>query len=354
MKHSFKGVAMKTNPTDCTPWVKSAWLDPGSAIRGLGLAMFVLIGSAYAEPQAAVCRVNNRLAAFNNVGSGTLIDTSEDGREGLVLTCAHLFSEGVGEVVVSFPGAKTHGAKLVAIDREADLAALAISNPASAQAAVDFDLLPAEQVKACGFGPHGEYACAAGPVVGEASNAGQMSVLVGNAVRSGDSGGGVFDADGNLVAVVWGESNGVTYASGGVPLKRFLDRVLGRRTGHVYVCPNGMCPRAGFGGVAKGTPLAPAAPVAAATSPAEIENLQRRVAALEQNKQDRGDYVTRGDLEAYLPRNRAPGIAKPPAAADRGQAAVGWGVAAVTAVGGWLAGRLLQRGVGGRREERFQ
>ena len=105
---------------------------PGNAIPGLGLAMTLMINSAIGEPHEALCRVNNRLAAFNNVGSGTLIDRSDDGREGLVLTCAHLFSEGVGEVVVSFPGGKTHGAKLVAIDREADLAALAISNPANA------------------------------------------------------------------------------------------------------------------------------------------------------------------------------------------------------------------------------
>ena len=63
-----------------------------------------------------------------DIGSGTLVDKSDDGREGLVLTCAHLFSEGVGTVVVEFPGGKSHGAKVVAIDREADLAALAISD----------------------------------------------------------------------------------------------------------------------------------------------------------------------------------------------------------------------------------
>jgi hypothetical protein len=349
----------ETKPTDGIPWVKSAVSDPASAIPGLGVLMVLTLiaGAAYAEPRDALCRVNNHLATFNNVGSGTLVDKSDDGREGLVLTCAHLFGEGVGEVVVSFPGGKTHGAKLVAIDREADLAALAISNPANTQAAVDFEIQQTEPVNACGFGPHGEYACATGPIVGEAASAGQMSLLIGDVVRSGDSGGGVFDAEGNLVAVVWGEAGGVTYASAGEPLKRFLDRVLGRRTGYVYACPGGVCRRPRDGEVVRNTPTAP---LAEASAPG-YEELAKRIAALELNKQNRGDYITRGEVAAYLSGN-----AKAPAAADPGRAAVslleligittpaGWGVVALTTVGGWLAGRLLRRGVGGRRGEAFQ
>jgi hypothetical protein len=326
----------------------------------MSLLVALLTSQLHAEPRSALCRVNNRLAAASNVGSGTLIDKSEDGREGLVLTCAHLFSEGVGEVIVSFPGVKTHGAKLVAIDRDADLAALAISNPACAKVAVDFVVQRGEQLKACGFGPQGEYACATGLVVGEAANAGQTSVLVGAAVRSGDSGGGVFDADGNLVAVVWGEASGVTYASTGVPLKRFLDRVLGRRTACVYACPNGMCPRARFGGV-NISPVVQAPPEFQAPPATEFpgnggspfDELKRQIEALERGKQDRGDYVTRSELANV--------VAQSPATADRGQATewvgvvnpVGWGVVAATTIGGWLVGRLWRR-VGGRREERFR
>jgi hypothetical protein len=328
--------------------------------------MTLMMSSALAEPQNALCRVNNRLATFNNVGSGTLVDTSEDGREGLVLTCAHLFNEGVGEVVVSFPGAKTHGAKLVAIDRDAGLAALAISNPASTQVTVDFTVQQGEPVKACGFGPQGEYACAIGPIVGEAVNTGQTSVLVGDAVRLGDSGGGVFNADGNLVAVVWGEANGVTYASAGVPLKRFLDRVLGQRTGCVSACPNGMCPRVGLGAAPR-VISPPKTPIAEATSPV-CDELRRRIEALERGKQDRGDFVTRGEATQWMAtvNERYEGlhdqwINQPPAVADQGQAAewigvvnpAGWGVVAATTLGGWLVGRLWRR-VGGRCKERFR
>ena len=193
-------------------------------------------------PHEAVCRVTNKLGEFTNVGSGTLIDTS--GAQGLVLTCAHLFAEGVGEVMVEFPGSKSHGARLVDIDRQADLAALVIANPANTSATVQFDVHPTDKLSACGFGPQGKYCCATGSIVGEANSAGQRSILIGDAVRSGDSGGGVFDSEGQLVAVVWGESAGITYASCGTPLRRFLDQVLGRRTETVYACPNGMCPRA--------------------------------------------------------------------------------------------------------------
>jgi hypothetical protein len=312
-------------------------------MRSLMLMLLLTPQLAFAEPRAAVCRVQNRLATFNNVGSGTLVDKTDDGREGLVLTCAHLFSEGVGTVVVEFPGGKTHGAKLVAIDHEADLAALAISNPDCERAPVAFEIQPTAQLQACGFGPHGEYRCAQGAVVGEAKSEEQTSVLVGDAVRSGDSGGGVFDEQGNLVAVVWGETGGVTYASSGVPLRRFLDRVLGKRTTFVYRCPNGVCPRVPQGGGMQPVVTAPPlAPPAEAGSPSLLE-IERRIAALERGKQDRGDYVTRDEMVGWG--------AKPPAA-EGIVGATGWGVVGVTTLGGWLVGWLWRR-VGGRRGSGF-
>ena len=112
-------------------------------MRSLILILLMLPQIAVAEPRSAVCRVHNRLATFNNVGSGTLVDKTDDGGEGLVLTCAHLFSEGTGAVVVEFPGGKTHGAKLVAIDHEADLAAQILRG-------VLPDVMPVEQNRPLG------------------------------------------------------------------------------------------------------------------------------------------------------------------------------------------------------------
>src|SRR5690606_39016998 len=94
---------------------------------------------------------------------------------------------------------------------------------------VEQSTIAAGNLTACGFGPIGAYRCVAGPTLGYTEGPGQTSVRIGGAVRSGDSGGGVFDNRGRLVAVVWGESGGVTYASTGRPLGRFLERVLGRR-----------------------------------------------------------------------------------------------------------------------------
>lgn len=329
---------------------------PGSAIPGLGVVwlLVALVGMAGAEPRGAACRVHNRLASSTSVGSGTLVDRTDDGRQGLVLTCAHLFTEGVGEVVVSFPAGKTHGAKLVAIDRDADLAALAISNPATECATIDFTWERGERVQACGFGPDGNYRCASGPIVGETAGRGQTSALIGAPVRSGDSGGGVFDAEGHLVAVVWGEAEGVTYASAGEPLRAFMDRVLGRRTRQVYSCPGGVCPRPGLGARpprGAGVPLGRRPPVGTPPPCCEgcaalVEEIKQRIAALEQSQQARGDYVTRGELAGMG--------ARPPAVPELGVSGLaGWGVVAVTTVGGWLAGRWLRRGVGGRRGDRF-
>jgi hypothetical protein len=204
--------------------------------------------------ESASCRITNHLpTGVANVGSGTLIDMSADRQRGLVLTCAHLFTEGTGTVIVAFPGQPTHGANLLAIDRNADLAALAISRPPVAPSAVALEIAPADILTACGFGPSGEFRAITAPIVGTAQSSGRVSIQLRGSVRSGDSGGGVFDSTGRLVAVVWGESGGVTYASTGAPLRSFLERIAGRGASSTPVisqgpatslatCPNGRCP----------------------------------------------------------------------------------------------------------------
>ncbi len=307
-----------------------------------------------AVPHEAVCRVTNKLDEFTNVGSGTLIDTSKT--QGLVLTCAHLFAEGTGDIVVEFPGSKSHGARLVDLDRDADLAALVITNPASRSAAVQFDVQQTDKLSACGFGPQGEYCCATGPIVGEANSAGQRSILIGDAVRSGDSGGGVFDSEGRLVAVVWGEASGITYASYGPPLRRFLDRVLGRRTATVYACPNGMCPRAAPQDPVKSPPAeAPRSgqPQLPGVARDQFDALVQRVDRLESESDTRHSSLV-GRLE-QLAKTSGTGVAGTAASLLGISGPAGWAVIATGSVGGWLIGRLWKRrGAGGRRRERFR
>ncbi len=334
--------------------------------------------------KAVVCRVSNQLGGANNLGSGTLIDKTDDGREGLVLTCAHLFREGTGEIIVKFPGGKSHRARLIDLDKQADLAALAIANPARQPAEVALEMSAQAKLQACGYGPRGVFRCAVGSLVGESVSAGQRSLLIGDSVRSGDSGGGVFDEQGRLVAVIWGEAQGVTYASFGQPLRSFLNRVLGRRSSVVSSCPGGNCPL---------RPRRPPLPVRGGSDgvnsrwEALQEKFQRQIDELRARKQDRGDYLTRGDLPdlgSYARQEEVERLGDESATRHAtlleriktlggrsvgkaaGTAAVGllglsgpagWGVIAAASVGGWLVGRRVNRklsGAGGRRERRFR
>ena len=326
--------------------------------------------------------MSNQVAGANNLGSGTLIDKTDDGSEGLVLTCAHLFSEGTGEVFVKFADGQTHRATVIDLDKQADLAALAIANPIGQPATVVWEMRTHAKLHACGYGPRGVYRCAVGSQVGEAASAGQMSLLIGDPVRSGDSGGGVFDEQGRLVAVIWGETEGVTYASYGRPLRRFLERVTRRELrGASSVCVGGSCPQ--------GRPIQ-RRPLQRQPSPlsnASQEKLQQQINELRTGKQDRGDYLMRGELPDFgsyarheeVERlgnesatrhatllQRIKSISGRKVGKIAGTAAVGllglsgpagWGVLAAASVGGWVIGRRMKHklsGAGGRRRRRFR
>ena len=338
---------------------------------------------------SSVCRIQNAHGNQLDVGSGMLIEKNADGSRGVVLTCGHLFADGVGQVVVAFPDGRTHGARLLAVDRQADLAALLIANPAAQPAKVSEKTGTGGPLTACGFGPSGVYRCTAGRLLGHSQATGQENLMLEGAVRSGDSGGAVFDARGRLVAVVWGESCGVTYASTGGPLRRFLAKVLGRPLPHeAYLVPKAVCPG--------GTCPVPRQPQGQDTNPdtERLDQLARQIEALETNKQDRGEYLTRGDLKAYLQEEQLPELDRFATQQDiqrvesesaarhesilsrihamaqsaatgasgislgkaAGTAAVGllglsgpagWAVVAAAAVGGGLLGRYLKKRKGG-------
>ena len=208
---------------------------------------------------------------------------------GLVLTCAHLFREGTGDISVRFASNKRHRAKLIDIDYQADLAVLTIATPQGEPATANHELDPSSNLYACGFGPLGVYRCATGKIAGQAVSDGQLSLMISDPVRSGDSGGGVFDEQGRLVAVIWGEAQGVTYASYGRPLRTFLSRVLGRKSTVVYACPGGVCPS---------RPANP--PLPRRDTPRGVDarwaDFQQQLDELRATKQDRGDYLRRSEL----------------------------------------------------------
>jgi hypothetical protein len=91
-------------------------------------------------------------------------------------------------------------------------------------------------------------------------------------VRPGDSGGGVLNPRGQLVGVVWGQRDGLTYTTCGRPLREFLDRVRGQ---HAATSPQ-------------------------ETWPAWSSKIESQIRALDEKKQDKGQYLKPEDLRGYL------------------------------------------------------
>lgn len=158
----------------------------------------------------SLARIVHQEGTGTSLGSGALVRTA--GGRSYFLTCAHLF-DGPGRTTVR-SGGNTIAARVVAIDKQHDLALLETKAVASRPAEADGSS-PNGQLTACGYGSTGELRCVRGPIVGQATAVGATapSLRIRGAVRSGDSGGPVFNAAGRLVAVIWGERGGETFAT---------------------------------------------------------------------------------------------------------------------------------------------
>jgi hypothetical protein len=244
----------------------------------------------------AHCRI---FVGDGSTGSGTLVSRNDS--TGLVLTCSHLFDESTSDVVVAFPDGSRFAARLIDRDQGNDLGGLLIKRPDAEPIEVD-DAEPTGMLTACGYGGDGNFRPATGTVDGkvQAVGASYPSVKITNAVRPGDSGGGVLNAVGKLVGVVWGCRDGETYFTCGRPLREFLDRVWpGRnRRSKDQVArseQNQLDPRS--------SNLAPSPDLTA-----RLDKVESDVASLRTGKQDRGEYLQAGDLNAYAKRTELPSI----------------------------------------------
>ena len=170
----------------------------------------------------------NTIGPCRSYGSGTIIH--DDGRRALVLSCAHLFREGTGQVQVRFPNGRTVAANAKAIDTTWDLSALEISS-------VGIDPInlaanapqPGQRLQSCGFGPNGIYQCNTGSVQGYASgNTGKTyeTLCLTGSARDGDSGGPVLNSHGELVGVLWGTDGRTVHATYCGRIRRFLANLL--------------------------------------------------------------------------------------------------------------------------------
>lgn len=203
-------------PLGCSPSKPSAAAQPIASLPSPVIASL-----------RSVVRVRHETASGASLGTATLVAIQDE--QCYFATCAHLFDEGKGRTLLLKPNrsrSDTNLAEIIALDRRHDVALLRSKR---------WDLLPVKIFKlpkagnliACGFGPNGQMRAIRGPLVGQAVPQGALmpSLRMRGSVRPGDSGGPVLDSLGRLVAIVWGERNGETYAAYGDPLNRILDKI---------------------------------------------------------------------------------------------------------------------------------
>jgi hypothetical protein len=231
-------------PDACPPIVRGhAELSPESAfVSSVGMAPVALAqcpGGVCPAPSSpapkvaplpAVVRITNAGTSGATLGSGALIATQSG--KSYILTCHHLFRDGVGRVSVTFPHDAVnligHRAEIRAADPANDLVLLRIEAVATKPLELDLQRIPSGALAACGYGSTGEFAAARGPVRGWSAAAGPRapSLVIGAQVRQGDSGGPVVNSLSQVVAVIWGACYGETYATAGRPLREFIERNL--------------------------------------------------------------------------------------------------------------------------------
>jgi Trypsin-like peptidase domain len=180
-------------------------------------------GGSAQPPHPAVVRVIAPERNGASLGSGTLIDVSE--RHGLVLTNWHVVKDAAGNVIVSFPdGFQTPG-YVIKMDRDWDLAAVAIWKPQ----VKPVPIAPAvpqrgEPLTIAGYGG-GNYRAQTGRCVQYLAPGPNMPydiVEVSAAARHGDSGGPIFNARGELAGVLFGEGGGMTSGSAAARVRWFV------------------------------------------------------------------------------------------------------------------------------------
>jgi hypothetical protein len=193
-----------------TAWVQTA--------RG-GLLPFV----PPATPRPAVARIIAPDGQGFSFGSGTLVATSQ--QHGLVVTNWHVIRDATGQIVVAFPDGFRSGATVLAVDRDWDLAALAIWKPDVAPVSIAAQApRPGEPLTIAGYGP-GQYREATGrciQYVAPGTNFPPEMLELSAGARQGDSGGPIFNQRGELAGVLFGAAWGSTTGSYSGRVRQFL------------------------------------------------------------------------------------------------------------------------------------
>jgi len=222
----------------CLTFVGVAQAEPsnwvGDALRALPLLNLQPTAEpepptdpALSKPHPAVARIIVPEADGTTYGSGTLVDVRGD--YGLVVTNWHVVETARQELWVEFSDGFRSAGKLLKVDRDWDLAAIAIWRPnASPVALAEVAPRPGDPLVIAGFG-NGPFRAARGECLQYVTPSLELPlemVQVTAAARNGDSGGPIFNEHGELAGVLFGTGEGVTSGSYCGRVNQFLASVL--------------------------------------------------------------------------------------------------------------------------------
>jgi len=160
-------------------------------------------------------------------GSGTLVYTNE--QYGLVVTNWHVVNEVTGPISVHFPDGFYSLGTVQNVDRDWDLALIAIRKPNATPVKLsDKAPQPGEMLTIAGYGS-GRYRAASGvctQYVAPGLEFPYEMVELAASARQGDSGGPIFNDRGELAGVLFGEGQGRTSGSYCGRVRWFLSSIV--------------------------------------------------------------------------------------------------------------------------------
>ena len=181
------------------------------------------------QPHPAVARIRSLESNATSFGSGTLV--YRQGKQGILITNYHVIKDAQDDILVTFPNGFRSSAKIVATDPRWDLAALLIWAPEIQPVVItDNPAKPGDTLTIAGYGS-GRYQASSGicsQYVSPGKNQPREMVELRTVARQGDSGGPIFNHNGELAGVLFGAGWRTTAGSYSGRVKKFLVPVVAR------------------------------------------------------------------------------------------------------------------------------
>ena len=176
--------------------------------------------AAAAADDPAICQVTVAVGKARSTTTGVYLTPQ------LILTVAHVFGDGRGPITITSPAGEVQVGILRRLDAAKDLAAIAVDqkHPAPRKLARQQPLRQAT-VHTAGRGNTGRLRVWTGQVLGwvfRTATARADTMVISGRAKSGDSGGPIFDAAGDVVGIIWGSADGNTYAVDLTTITAFL------------------------------------------------------------------------------------------------------------------------------------